>query len=166
MIIVVLFILIIIILGLFNKVDFSNSFFNGVKSSYKSIINLLPNIMFLILALNIFLNSGIISILEVFCERMKLIPEVIIQLILRPLSNSASMMMMVKIFEKYGVNSFLGNLSSVIQASSDTTIYIIMIYFSSIGVKKISNSLLIALLTNIITFIFGILFSYIIFTYF
>ena len=155
MTLVIIYLVIIIVLAIIKKVNIQNSFITGVKESYKSLLNLFPSILFLIISMNIFLNSGVIDVIEAFCERSKLIPEVIIQLILRPISNSSSLIMMTRIFTKYGVDSFVGKLSSVIQASSDTTIYIIMVYFSTIKVKKVGHSLVVALLSNLIIFVFS-----------
>lgn len=166
MIVVVIYILVIIVLALIKKVDVVESFTKGVKSSYPIIKNLLPSIMFFLLGVNIFLHSGIIELLEAFCERSNLIPEIIIQLILRPISNSSSLIMMTKVFEKYGVDSFLGKLSSIIQASTDTTLYIIIVYFSTINIKKIGKTLLLGFLTNILTMLFCIVVSYIILSIF
>lgn len=166
MILVVVYLIVIIVLAIIKKVDIVSSFTDGVKSSYTTLKNLLPSMMFFLLGVNVFLNSGIISVIEAFCERSNLIPEVIIQFILRPISNSSSLVMMTKVFEKYGVDSFLGNLSSVLQASTDTSLYIVMVYFSTIGLKKTGKTLAIALITNIMTMVFGLLFSYLIFSFF
>lgn len=166
MILVVVYLIVIIVLAIIKKVDIVSSFTDGIKSSYATLKNLLPSMMFFLLGVNVFLNSGIISVIEAFCERSNLIPEVIIQFILRPISNSSSLVMMTKVFEKYGVDSFLGNLSSVLQASTDTSLYIVMVYFSTIGLKKTGKTLAIALITNIMTMGFGLFFSYLIFSFF
>ena len=160
------FVIIIIICAIITKVNLFNSFTKGVKESYKSLFNLYPTILFFILGINIFLNSGIIELLEAFCERLKIIPEIFIQLILRPLSGSSSLLMMINVFNKYGADSFLGKLSSVIQASSDTTIYIILLYFSTLGIKKIGKCLLLCLLCNLLIFGCSFVVSYIIFNIF
>ena len=161
--IVLCYIIIIIICAIKSKVNIFNSFTKGVKESYKILFNLFPSILFFIFAINILTNSGIIELLQVFCERLKIIPEVFIQLILRPLSGSSSLLMMINVFNKYGVDTFLGKLSSVIQASSDTTIYIIILYFTTLGIKKIGKCLLICLLCNLLIFIVSIVVSCIFF---
>lgn len=166
MILVVIYLLIIIILGVIKKVDISSSFISGVKESYETLKNLLPSMMFFLLGINVFLNSGVINILEVFCERLNLIPEVIIQFILRPVSNSSSLIMMTKVFEKYGTDSLLGIISTVIQASTDTSLYIVMVYFGVTRIKKMNKTLAIALVTNILTMGFSILLSYLFFNFF
>lgn len=164
MILVVVYVLIIIIVSIIKKVNVIDSFTDGVKSSYTTIKNLLPSLMFFLLGVNIFLASGVIELLEAFCERLNLISEVIIQFILRPISNSSSLIMMTKIFDKYGVDSVLGKMSTALQASTDTSLYIIVVYFSTIGVKKISKPLMIAIITNILTMVFSLVLTCLIYT--
>lgn len=161
MIIVVFYLLIITILSIIYKVNIFESFSKGIKSSFSSIVNLFPSIIFFVICVNVLMNSGLLEILKAFCERSKIIPEIFIQLILRPLSNSSSIIMMTKVYEEYGPNSFLGNLSTLIQVASDTTVYIVLIYFSSIGIKKIGKPLFIGILVNLITFIIAFILCYI-----
>lgn len=161
MIIVVFYLLIITILSIIYKVNIFESFSKGIKSSFSSVINLFPSIIFFVICVNVLMNSGLLEILKAFCERSKIIPEIFIQLILRPLSNSSSIIMMTKVYEEYGPNSFLGNLSTLIQVASDTTVYIVLIYFSSIGIKKIGKPLFIGILVNLITFIIAFILCYI-----
>lgn len=161
MIVVAIYVFIIIIFALIKKVNAYEAFTNGVTDSFKTVINLFPNLLFLILGINIFINSGIIEILEDLLANTFFIPELLIQAILRPTSSSSSLILMTKIFEKYGVDSIVGRVSSILQGSSDTTIYVIMIYFSSIKMTKIGNSLKIGLLTDFVTFVFVFLIFYI-----
>lgn len=161
MIVVAIYVFIIIIFALIKKVNAYEAFTNGVTDSFKTVINLFPNLLFLILGINIFINSGIIEILEDLLTNTFFIPELLIQAILRPTSSSSSLILMTKIFEKYGVDSIVGRVSSILQGSSDTTIYVIMIYFSSIKMTKIGNSLKIGLLTDLVTFVFVFLIFYI-----
>lgn len=166
MILVVIYLLIILIVAIVKKVNIMESFIVGVKGSYQTLKNLFPSLMFFLLGVNVFLNSGVIELFEAFCERSNLISEVIIQFILRPISNSSSLIMMTKVFDKYGVDSLVGKMSSILQASTDTSLYIIVVYFSTIGIKKIGKPLLIAIITNVITMIFCLIITYLIYTYF
>lgn len=154
MIIVVIYVLFIILYGIIKKVDCFNSFTKGVENNFKTAISLLPTIMGLVLGVNIFINSGIIEILEKLFVNSKIVPELIIQPFLKPISSSSSMLMMINIFEKYGVNSSVGKVSSILQGCSDTTIYILVIYFSSIKMKENKYALKAGLLTDFITFLF------------
>lgn len=161
MIILIIYIIVIIILALIKKINIFEAFSKGIKNSFKTVLNLFPSVLFFVIGINIFINSGIIELIETFCERLKIIPEIIIQFILRPVSNSSSLLMMINIFNKYGANSFLGKLSTLIQVASDTTVYIVIIYFSSIGIKKIEKLLFLGLLINILSFVMAFIFCYI-----
>ena len=77
--------------------------------------------------------------------------------ILRPISGNAALSIMIENFKKYGVDSFIGTLSSIIQGSTDTTFYVISLYFGVIGIKKIRHTLFIALLVDLIGIITAII---------
>ena len=67
----------------------------------------------------------------------------------RPISGSASLAVLIDIFKNCGVDSLAGQMASIIQGSTDTTVYVITLYFSSVGIKKIRNSLSIGLIADI-----------------
>ena len=77
--------------------------------------------------------------------------------ILRPISSSSSMMILNEILSIHGPDSLIGKISSIIAGSTDTTIYIIGMYYSSIKIKKIRHSLLIGLLADLACIIISIL---------
>ena len=154
MIVIVIYILFIIIYALFKKVNAFESFSKGIENNYKTVINIFPTIMVLIIAINVFINSGIIEIFRSLFPKSIFAPELFLQAFLRPLSHSSALVMMVKIFEEYGVDSNFGNLSSILQGCNDTTVYIIALYFGSIKMKNIGNSLKIGLLNDVLTFLF------------
>ena len=110
------------------------------------IINLFPTLLAMIFAVNIFTNSGIlIGILNFFKPIFNLIhtPTEIIPLgIIRPISSSASLAYLNTIFSKYGPDSFIGILGSVMQGCTDTTFYVVSLYLGSIGIKKIRYALI------------------------
>ena len=66
----------------------------------------------------------------------------------RPISGSASLAVLVDIFQNVGVDSLAGQMASIIQGSTDTTLYVITLYFSSVGIKKIKNALSIGLIAD------------------
>ena len=74
--------------------------------------------------------------------------EVLSLSILRPISSSSALAVLNSIFETYGVDSFIAKMSSVIQGSTDTTFYILTLYYGSIGIKKIRYSLVVGLLAD------------------
>lgn len=153
MTIIVLYFVIIIIYAFIKKKNAFESFSRGIENNYKTILNLFPTILILIVAINIFANSGIIDIMKQIIPSSFLVPELIIQACLKPLSHSSALLIMVKIFEGYGVDSVSGFVASVIQGCSDTTIYVVAIYFGSIKMRKTETVLKAGLLNDLLTFI-------------
>jgi spore maturation protein B len=85
--------------------------------------------------------------------------------IIRPISGTASLALMNDVFTQYGVDSFLGRLASTIQGSTDTTIYILTLYFGFVGIKKIRYAMWVGLAADLIGVIASILVVSMIFGY-
>lgn len=153
-------VIIILIYGLYKKVDIFDTFLLGVKEGLKSSINLFPTIFAMIIAINLLTNSGFIldlsNTLKPLFNKISFPVEVLSLAILRPISGSASLSMLSEILNNYGHDSFIGRVASVMQGSTDTTIYIISLYFASIGVKKIKYSLIVGLLSDLISIILSV----------
>lgn len=156
------FIVIFIILyGLFKKIDIYDSFVNGSKEGLVIIKKMFPSMLGMILAINIFTSSGAVNYLFSFLKPIFSffnIPfEILPVALLRPVSGSFGLGLLNDIFKRYGPDSFIGILSSIIQGSSDTTIYIITLYFGTIGIKKIRHSLWVGLLCDLFMVILSII---------
>ena len=125
------------------------------------ITNLFPTFIAMILAINLFINSGfmdfILSFFKPLFNSLNLPIEIFPIAIVRPISGSASLAYLNNIFQNYGPDSFIGLLSSVMQGCTDTTFYIITLYFGSIGIKKIRYSLIVGLCADLIGIIASIL---------
>lgn len=159
--IIPIIVIIIIIYGIYKKVDIFDTFIIGVKEGIKSSINLFPTIFAMIISISIFTNSGIIhNVTNMFSNFFDLInfpKEVLPLAILRPISGSSSLAVLSDILSTYGPDSFIGRVSSVMQGSTDTTIYIISMYFACVGVKKIKYSLIVGLLADLISIVLSII---------
>jgi spore maturation protein B len=118
------------------------------------ITSLFPTFIAMILAINLFINSGfldfILSLLKPLFDLIKVPVEILPIAIVRPISGSASLAYLNNIFQAHGPDSFIGLLSSVMQGCTDTTFYIITLYFGSIGIKKIRYSLFAGLCADLI----------------
>ncbi len=151
----------IVIYGFLKKVDIYDTFIDGVKESFSMIFNLFPTFIAMILAVNLFINSGVLDFILSFFESLfsliKVPVEILPLAIVRPISGSASLAYLNSIFVKYGPDSFIGLLSSVIQGCTDTTLYVISLYFGSIGIKKIRYSLYAGLFADLIGIIASII---------
>jgi len=158
--IIPLFIFFLFIYAYLKKIKIYEIFIEGAGEGVKVIIEILPYLMAMILAVNLFENSGLINyFLNHFNELFIMfdIPkEVTPLLFLRPLSGSASLAYINNIFQNFGVDSFLGKLASTIQGSTETTFYILTVYFGAIGIKKFRYSIIVALIADIAGFIAAI----------
>lgn len=153
--------IIIIIYGLSKKIDIFSSFLIGVKEGLLTTLNIFPTIFAMVIAVNILLKSNIIiditKNLVPILNKVNLNPSLIPLCLLRPISSSSSLVILNDILKIYSPDSMVGRIASVIQGSTDTTIYIISLYFSSIGIKKIKYSLAIGLLVDFLCVIIAII---------
>ena len=142
------------IYGIKKKIDLYDTFIEGSKESFDLIFSMFPCMLAMIFSLNIFLKSGVINyifeLLKPIVNILKIPAEVFPMMILRPISGSASLAFLNNIFETYGPDSIIGILSSVVQGSTDTTFYVLTLYFGSIGIKKIRYSLWVGLFADLI----------------
>lgn len=146
-----LLVLLVIIYALIKKVDIYDVFIKGSKESFDMILKLFPCLLAMILAINIFVKSNIITQLFGF---ISFIPNEIIPMILtRPISGTSSLAVLTSIYESIGPDSYLGTLASFIQGSTDTTFYVITLYFGSIGIKKIRYALWVGLLADFVAIV-------------
>lgn len=134
---------IIIFFGYVKKCDIYDSFVDGAIDGLKIVIEILPVLLAMIFAVNIFVGSGI---LDVIGGKFK---EVIPMVILRPISGNAALAMLSKIYQTCGVDSYISFLASVIQGATDTTIYVLALYFGSIRIKNSRYALPVGLFADV-----------------
>lgn len=146
-------VLIIVGYGIYKQVAVFDVFLDGVKEGLTMTIQIFPTIIAMIISVNIFLKSNILELVINFLNPLfnflKFPKEILPLAVLRPISGSSSLIILDNILKTYGVDSFIGRVASVIQGSTDTTIYILGLYYGSIGVKKIKYSLLVGLMADI-----------------
>ncbi len=149
-IVIPIFVFFVISYGNAKKINIYDSFLLGVKEGLKICYNIFPAILAMIFAVNLFLNSDVLSFLLAPITRIINIPKEILPMaILRPISGTASMSIMTNIFAIYGPDSYAGRLASILQGCTDTTIYVIALYYSSIKVSKIRYTLIVGLLADL-----------------
>lgn len=164
-----LIVLFILIYAIIKKVKVYDTFIEGTKESFQMILSLFPTLLAMIFAINILVNSGLLAfILDLLTPIINIIniPKDILPLaILRPISGSSSLALLNTILKTHGPDSITGMMSSVVQGATDTTIYIITLYYGIIGIKKIKHSLIAGLLADIIGIISAIIITKLIFNY-
>lgn len=154
-------VLIIIGVSLYKNISLYDVFVEGAKEGIKLGFQVFPCLLGMIFGINLLLKSNLISdffnllnpILSVFHLPKEILPLAII----RPISGNASFAIMIDIFKTYGVDSYLGRIAAVMQGATDTTIYVISLYFGSIGIKNIRYALKAGLFADFVTLVVSIL---------
>lgn len=139
------------IVALCKRVDAYNVFMDGVKDGLGLFGSVYPALLAMMCAISLLRESGLMELLsQSIANVITGIPaEIWPMVFFRPISGSASLAVLIDIFKVCGVDSLAGIMASIIQGSTDTTVYVITLYFSSVGIKKIGNSLAIGLLADV-----------------
>lgn len=166
MIVLVIYITIILVYALLSKTNAYDAFNEGAKEGLKVSFHLFPPLLAFMVSVNIFLNSGIPEALSKLFSNFNFIipPEILLQGFIRPISGNSSMVMMVKIYEKYGVDSLFSKMATLIQGTSDTTLYVVSFYLGSVAIKDSKYALKAGLLINLFTFIIAVIICLLLFS--
>lgn len=143
-----LIVLFIIVYSYKKKVNIYDEFLDGAKEGLMTAFNVLPSVVAMVFAINIFIRSGILNFLLGFIPNI-VVPEVLSMAFLRPISGNASLAMLNQIYSIYGPDSFAGFLSSIIQGCTDTTIYVLALYFGSVKITKTKHALPVGLFADL-----------------
>lgn len=126
--------------GFYKKVPLYDSFTKGAKEGMDLAFSIFPCFIGMIFGVNILIQSGILdsffSFFRPLFDFLKIPVEILPMALIRPISGNASFALMINMIQKFGVDSYLGILSSCLQGSTDTTIYVLTLYFGSIGIKN------------------------------
>ncbi len=143
--------LFIVLFALCKRVNAYASFIEGVKEGLGLFYNIYPALLAMMCAISLLRESGLMDMFSnIISSGISFIPSDIIPMIIfRPISGSASLAVLIDIFKTCGVDSIEGIMASIIQGSTDTTLYVITLYFSTVGVRKVKNSLAIGLLADL-----------------
>jgi len=152
---------VIIMNALFKKVNVYDVFIKGAKEGIEISVNIFPYLLAMVIAVNVLIKSNLINdllkLLKPLFILLKVPIEIIPMAIMRPISGTATLALLNDLYLQYGVDSFIGRVASTIQGSTDTTIYIITLYFGFVGIKKIRHALWVGLLADLIGIVASIL---------
>jgi len=152
--IIPLMVLFIILYGIIKKVNIYDEFLIGSTESFGMILKIFPCLLAMILGINIFLKCGILdllsNVLEPIFSYIKIPIQVLPMMIMRPISGTSTLAILNNLLIDFGPDSIIGTLGSIIQGSTDTTFYVITLYFGSIGIKKIRYALWAGLFADLI----------------
>ncbi len=162
-----LVILVIIYKGLEQKISVFDIFLKGAKEGVEITFKIFPTLIGLFVAIGMLRSSGILEFITKLISPVLGVlrfPEEIVPLaILRPISGSASMAIATDIIKQNGVDSFIGILASVIMGATETTLYTIAVYTSSVRIKNTRGVIFAALAADITGIIVSLIICRIIF---
>ena len=153
--------------GFRKKVNMYDSFIEGAKEGFKTAVMIIPYLVAVLVAIGMFRASGAmgvitgwitsaVSALGIDAEWVGALPTAL----MKPLSGSGSRGMMVDVMNTYGADAFVSRVASCLQGSTDTTFYILAVYFGSVGVKKTRYAVPFALLADVVGSVSAILVAY------
>lgn len=147
-------VIVIIIYGFKKKLNIYDLFCDGALNGLKMSLKVFPFLAGMIFAVNLIVDSGLINFifspLEGLLSKFNLSIDILPMAFMRPISGTASLAIMNDILGNFGPDSFVGRVASTIQGSTDTTFYVITLYFGSIGVSKIRYALKAGLFADLI----------------
>lgn len=147
-------IFLIILYGVVEKKKMFDIFLKGAKDGIKIVIKIFPTLVGLFLAIGLLRNSGllefIINIINPILVKFQIPSEILPLAILRPISGSASIAIATDIMKSFGVDSNIGIIASVIMGSTETTLYTIAVYTSSVNIKDTKYVLPAALIADLV----------------
>lgn len=153
--------------GVIRKVELFESFVAGGKSGFDLIIKITPFIVGMYVAFGMLEASGFIQLLykatEPFLSKVGFPAEILPLTIMRPISGSGSIAILSNIIETYGPESMVAKIAATVLGSTETTIYIIAVYFGSIGIKHYRYALPVGLIADFAGIISSILVCYFMF---
>lgn len=147
-------IILILTFGLLRKVPLYEVFTTGAKEGFKVSVSIIPYLVAIMVGISMFRASGIIEylgqILSPVLSHLNVSADLIPLMIVRPLSGSAALGIFSDIAHSSGPEAFTTKLAAIMVGSSETTFYVLAVYFGSVGISKLRYALLVGILADII----------------
>lgn len=150
-------ILCIVAIGLIKGVRVYEVFCEGAKEGFDTAVRILPYLVAMFVAIGIFRSSGaldlLLSVLYAPAQWIGIPTEVLPLALIRTLSGSGSLGYLADLLEKHGPDSVVGVIGSVMQGSTETTFYVLTVYFGAVGVSKARHAVVVGLMADAAGFI-------------
>ncbi|MBV6879283.1 nucleoside recognition domain-containing protein [Epilithonimonas ginsengisoli] len=168
---IILLIFLAIVLGaVYKKINVFDAFIDGAKEGFTVCVKIIPYLVGMLIAISLLRTSGVF---EVIIDGMKWIASAshldtrfvdgLPTALIKPLSGSGARGMMVDTMKTFGADSFAGKLSAILQGSSDTTFYVIAVYFGSVGIKNTRYTVGSMLLADLVGVTVSVILAYLFF---
>lgn len=142
--------------ALFKGVKVYECFVRGAEEGFGIAVRIIPYLVAMMMAVALFRQAGVMDLIAAhggtFLSFFGIPPEIIPLAIMRPFSGGGALGIAAELINIYGPDSAIGRLASTMQGSSDTTFFVLAVYFGSVGIKKYRYSLAVGLLADLTTF--------------
>jgi len=159
-----------IIAGMRKKINVYDTFIEGAKEGFQTAVRIIPYLIAILVAIGVFRASGAMDALIggikwciAVCGIDTAFVDALPTAIMKPLSGSGARGMMVDAMQTFGADSFVGRLSCIFQGSTDTTFYILAVYFGSVGIRNTRHAVACGLLADLAGVIAAISIAYLFF---
>lgn len=159
-----------IIAGIVKKVNVYDAFIDGAKDGFKTAVGIIPYLIAILVAVGMFRASGAMNLLVsgmawffALCGLNTDFVPALPTALMRPLSGSGARGLMVDAMMQYGADSFVGRLVSIVQGSTDTTFYILAVYFGSVKIRNTRYAVVCGLIADFFGIVAAIALGYIFF---
>lgn len=156
-----------LVAGVVKKLNVYETFITGAKEGFDIAVRIIPYLVAMLVAIAVFRASGALDLLVLGFEKLftaiGIDTEFVAALptgLLKPLSGSGARAMMIETMATYGADSFPGFVSSVVQGSTETTFYVLAVYFGAVKITKVGAALPCALFADLVGIVAAIYFSY------
>jgi len=149
------------IYGALKGVKVYESFVEGAKGGFQMAIRIIPYLAAILVAVGMLRGAGAIDLLSQWLDplmrRIGFPTEILPLAIMRPLSGSGSMGIVTELIQTHGPDSFIGRLAASAYGSTETTFYVLAVYFGAVGVKRARHAVLSGLFADIISLITAVI---------
>lgn len=153
--------------GMYKKIAVYDAFIDGAKQGFEVAIKIIPYLVGMLVAISVLRSSGVFDYIlqgaAWFFAQLGINTDFVPSLptaLMRPFSGSGSRALMIDTMKTYGPDSFVGRLSCMFQGSSDTTFYVVALYFGSVGIKRTRYAIPASLLADLAGIITAIIVAY------
>jgi spore maturation protein SpmA len=161
-------IMLFIILAMRKKVNVYDSFIEGAKGGFSVAINIVPYLIVILAAISVFRNSGAFDALLDGIRQLVIwvgitcteFVEALPVAFMKPLSGGGARGLMIDTFKEYGVDSFIGKLAATFQGSTETTFYVLAVYFGSVGIRNTRYAVIVGLIADLAGMIAALFMAY------
>ena len=164
---ILLIFLLIVLGGVYKKINIFDAFIDGAKEGFNTCVKIIPYLVGMLVAISLLRTSGVFDLIingmKWMVESLSMDTRFVDGLptaLIKPLSGSGARGMMIDTMTTFGVDSFPARLSAILQGSSDTTFYVIAVYFGAVGVKNTRYTISSMLLSDLVGITTSIIMAY------